>query len=181
MARRAYRGRLTEIALRDRIIDEQDGMIALLRPFFGYAMKQVLLADNALKHLHAEKWSEISDSDLFNPKFLSTMIEYLHDATMAMERLHDRSNDLQSALRAKDRELEQIRGKQSSETLSDRLSEVEKAKFAEITASAKRTRKGKLIYSDAARKARKGFPAGILGRKVDDKYARELCKALKIH
>ena len=52
----------------------------------------------------------------------------------------------------------------------------ERDKFSQIVMKSKRTNEGKIIYSDVARRCKTEFTQGIAGRKVDDKFAKELCK-----
>jgi len=60
----------------------------------------------------------------------------------------------------------------------------ERERFEQIVARAKRFKwgknKGKIVYSDVARRCKGEFPQGIAGRRIDDKYAKELCELWEI-
>jgi len=56
----------------------------------------------------------------------------------------------------------------------------ERERFTKIVNAAKRTKNGRVVLKDVEVRCRTGFPTGIAGRKVDDKYVLTLCKIWKI-
>jgi hypothetical protein len=83
-------------------------------------------------------------------------------------KLKDLVVDLQQELRARCPEIDR------------HLEREVKQRFSKIVREAKRTRKRKLVMSDLSRRAQLAFPKGIRGRKLDDKYCKELCKKFNL-
>jgi hypothetical protein len=104
------------------------------------------------------KWIKKNSSKSFYEEFQSYLkaTDLLNDM-----RKEDNIKILQLQIQLKQKQLEGI-------------SDTDKNKFIAIVKQAKRTKEGKLVWSDVSRKAKKELPNGINGRKLDDKYCKEL-------
>lgn len=79
-----------------------------------------------------------------------------------------------------ERELKQVKLEEQKKRILRDAPLEDRERFTQIAMKAKRTKGSKIVFSDVERRCKIIFPAGIAGRHIDDKYAKELCELWKI-